>query len=49
MTGNNGKYYCPGKCWSSVPEAEREAMTVRSYSLNGRSVTKEEFEAATKS
>jgi hypothetical protein len=48
MRGNAGKYYCPGKCWDSVPEAERPA-TVYSYSLNGKDVSREEFEAATKS
>lgn len=47
MRGNAGKYYCPGKCWDSVPEAERPA-TVYSYSLNGKDVSREEFEAATK-
>lgn len=41
-------YYCPGACWDTVSPAEREAATIRTYSLNGKDVSKEEFDAATK-
>lgn len=47
MYGNGKGLYCFA-CWNTLTEAERDALVVHTYSLNGKDVTKEEFDAAMK-